>query len=79
VSPITAHVTVSSRNHQKCITSLDVCGASGSFTSANGNAPCLHECCCKQAPLEFAELIEANKSFFSPSLFPLQIERPPEV
>ena len=79
LSPITAHVTISSHNQEKCIISLDVCNASGSFLSANVNAPSLHECCCKLAPLEFAEFIEANNSFFSPSLFPLKIERPPEV
>ena len=79
LSPITAHVTISSHNQERCIISLNVCNASGSSISANANAPSLHECCCELAPLEFAELIEANNSGFSLSLFLLKIERPPEV
>jgi hypothetical protein len=79
ISPITAHVTISSHNQEQRIVSLDVCSASGSFISANDNSPSLHECCCTQVPFEFTECIKTNNLSYSPSLFSIQLERPPRA
>jgi len=80
LSPLTTHINVLLHNQEKCIVSLDVCNASGSFIAANDNAtPSLHECCCKLVPFEFTELIEATNSVCSLFLFPFQIDRPPRA
>ncbi len=78
LSPITAHVTIASHNQVKCIASLDVCNASGSFISANPEIPCLYESSCTDCPLQFAEYREPDNMYFSPSWYFVQIERPPK-
>lgn len=77
LSPITAHVTISSHNQEKCIVSLDVCNASGSFISANGDTPLLLESPFKPLSFEFAEYIEPGSFSYTPALYFSQLERPP--
>ncbi len=79
LSPIIAHVSISSHNQGERIVSLDVCNASGAFMSANGDHPALNERACTQAPLEFTEFIKTNNLSYSPSPFSVQIERPPRI
>jgi hypothetical protein len=63
----------------KYFVTLDVCHVSGAVTSINADAPALHEPTSTQVPLEFTEFIKTNNMSYSPSLFSIQIERPPRA
>ena len=78
LSPITAQVTISSHNQEKCIGSLDVCNTSGSFISAHSEIPFLHESPCTDCPLKFAGCLKPDNLSFSPSWYFVQLERPPK-
>jgi len=76
-APFTAHIPISRADEAKFFVSLDVCNASGAFMSANADSPLLHECSFNPALFEFAEYIETSNLSFTPSLYFVQLERPP--
>lgn len=76
--PVTGQISVAA-GPTEYLVSLDVCDAAGSFMSASADVPSLLECPVSHAPLELVEYIESSDSFFSPSLFSIQIERPPRT
>ncbi len=79
LSPFAAHISISPTGQAKCYVSLDICDASGAFVSSDADTPSLHECACKPTPFESAGYIGTANSSFAPSLFSIQIERPPRV
>src|ERR1700690_475881 len=79
LSPLTGPISLTSTDQVKYFVSLDVCHASGAATSVNADAPSLPERPFTQVPVEFTELIKTNKVSYSPSLFSIQIDRPPRA
>jgi len=79
LSPLTAHVSIPSADHAKYFVTLDVCSASGSFLSANADAPSLLEGFCIPASYEFAEFFQPGSTPPVSSLFSVQIEQPPRI
>jgi hypothetical protein len=76
--PFTVHIPTVPHDQAKYLISLDVCSASGALVSDTSDTPLLHECACKPTPLEFAEYIQDGNLSFAPSLYFIQIERPPK-
>ncbi|MDA8432856.1 MAG: hypothetical protein M0Z60_07830 [Nitrospiraceae bacterium] len=77
-SPCAAQISFSA-GQGKCLASLDVCNTSGAALSVHADVPSLPELVVGMMPLACTELIKPENFLFSPSLFAIQAERPPEV
>jgi hypothetical protein len=77
--PLVFHISVAPTGEVEYLVSLDVCNAVGSFISHNDNDDsAVHECLCRPEPFECAKYIEPNNLSFTPSLYFVQLERPPK-
>ena len=71
-------ISIAPSDQDNYLVSLDVCSTSGVLLSDTSDTPLLHECACKPVPFEFAEYIKGNDLTFTPSLYFIQVERPPK-
>jgi hypothetical protein len=77
--PLSGHVSISPVGDMAYLVSLDVCNASGAYMSATADTPSLHESACLFVPFKFVKYINPNSLSFTPSLFFVHLERPPEL
>ncbi len=76
-SPATPHVFISSTGQANYFIALDVCDAPGSLVPSNADIPSLYERPCSPELFETVQYIESDDLSFSPSLYFVQLERPP--
>lgn len=75
------HVTLAYRydNDAPHLMTLDVCGASSPFISANSEMPSLYESLCNLCIPDFAGFHDASEPAFRPFIMTDREERPPRI